>query len=65
MNKFSHTEFWLTIVSSGWSVCEACSSMVGFPVPEILFTGHSGLNRYDSLVVSIFFVCEIRSVGFK
>ena len=42
------------------------SSMVGAPVSEILFTGHSGLYRCESLVVSIvFFVCEIRSAGFK
>ena len=36
-----------------------CSSMVGAPVSEILFAGHSGLYRCESLVMSILFcVCD-------
>ena len=38
---------------------------MGAPVSEILFAGHSGLYHCESLVVSILFVCEIRSAGFK
>ena len=39
--------------------------MLGAPVSEVLFAGHSGLYRCESLMVSILPVCEIRSAGFK
>ena len=53
--RLTYTESRLAIVSSWWSVWEAYSSMEGAPVPEILFAGHSGLNRCESLVVGILF----------
>ena len=51
-----------TILSSWWSVWQACFSTVGAPVSKIRL----GLYRRESLVVSNLnlFVCENRSSGY-